>query len=77
MCSLRQASNAIAAHFGERAIRVIQAHCERVCVDATKQQQTVGTNARISIAPIASNIWPIDFRNLSVTELARLTPIKH
>jgi hypothetical protein len=76
MCSLRQAANTIAAHFSERAIRVVQAHRERVCIDPAKQQQTVSANTCFSIAPIASNTWPINFCYLSVAQRTRLASIE-
>ncbi|CAB4710772.1 unannotated protein [freshwater metagenome] len=43
-CSLRDATNAVAAHLGKRAVGVIEAHRNSVFGNAPEQQQTVGAN---------------------------------
>ena len=43
-CGLRDATNAIAAHFGKRSVAVVETHRNFVFGNAPEQQQTVGAN---------------------------------
>jgi hypothetical protein len=58
MSGLHQTANAISAHLGTAAVRVVQDHPESIALFDLKQQQTIGTNPESTIAPALREFGP-------------------
>ena len=58
MCCLHQTTNAVATHFGNTAVGVVETHGEVGSFTNSQQQQTICTNASGAIAPLPRKVGP-------------------